>query len=253
MKTIYPVPVLLLSLLVFLASCSTEPPVAVDILEQDPLDKEEVPQPAPELEPAITEKAKVASVTGLQGSEGNLESIAGSSAGSDSNNRNSGQANSHKGPAYRDVAHTPPISPKSQPLAPLFLQRNLSGGPSLAAALFQTDNDSAPRGGTILRQHHLDRQDRLNPRHSQTLDVHALALRSKKPSVHRIHPGQSFSIKGDEGTMVNFPAGSLAFETGEPCKLPATVKMWEFYNLPDILLAGLSTDCDEGFLQTGGM
>ena len=83
--------------------------------------------------------------------------------------------------------------------------------------------------------------------------VHELALRSKDPTEKLMHPDQETILKGEEGTVVKIPPHSLAFEDGTPCNLPATVKMWEFYQLPDILLAGLSTDCDEGLLQTGGM
>jgi len=49
------------------------------------------------------------------------------------------------------------------------------------------------------------------------------------------------------------PENSLEFEDGTPCRTPVDVRVWEFYDFADILLAGLSTESDEGLLETGGM
>ena len=250
MKIFRALPALPLSLLMLLASCSTEPPVAIETLIDSELFSEDAVEPTSRIdETEVSEQEEIKTNAGNEGSGDHSESSAKNSTESDSLNRNSAQTESNKGTGARDIANMPASSQNLNPLTPLLLQRNLEGGPSLAATLFKSDHASVPQEGTTS----LKPEEQLAPRHRETPGVHDLALVSKKPSVHRIHPSQTFSIKGDEGTLVNFPAGSLAYENGEPCRLPATVKMWEFYTLPDILLAGLSTDCDEGFLQTGGM
>ncbi|MBO94918.1 MAG: hypothetical protein CMI32_08505 [Opitutales bacterium] len=251
MKTIYPAPVLLLPLLVFVASCSTEPPVVVEVpLEQEPI-PEVVAKSEPEVESAIPGEGGMAEST--IGSTGN-DSVSGEGSVSEASftDNVSLQTVPSDERVQRDEIPTPAIATELEPLVPFLLQRNFSREPSLSGTLSQPEPRPVSRSAAAFHQNR-SVNGNASVTHNRTPDVHGLALRSKKPSVHRIHPSQSFTIKGKDGTLVNFPAGSLAFETGEPCNLPVTVRMWEFYSLPDILLAGLSTDSDEGFLQTGGM
>ena len=251
MKTIYPVPVLLLPLLVFVASCSTEPPVVVEVpLEQEPI-PEVVAKGEPEVESAIPGEGRIAEST--IGSTGN-DSVSGEGSVSETSFTDSvsWQTTPSDELIQRNETPAPTIATELEPLVPLLPQRSFSREPSLSGTIFQPEARPASRDTAAFHQNRSVHAN-ASVTHKRTPDVHGLALRSKKPSVHRIHPSQSFTIEGKEGTLVNIPAGSLAFETGEPCNLPATVRMWEFYTLPDILLAGLSTDCDEGLLQTGGM
>tara|TARA_B100000959_G_scaffold286477_1_gene365295 strand:- start:937 stop:3369 length:2433 start_codon:yes stop_codon:yes gene_type:complete len=243
--------VLLLPILAVVTSCSTEPPDAAEVL----LEEEFAPKAAVQVEPEVelettNEKEMAESRTGQTGSGSSSRSGDASEAKTTQNA--SVQTASSVEPVSENEIPSQPIASEFEPLVPLLLQRNFSRGPSLTGALFHSGPRPVPNGVTDFHQQ-TSMNDRLAGANKWTPDVHNLALRSKKPSVHRIHLGQSFTIKGKEGTLVNFPAGSLAFENGMPCDLPVTVKMWEFYSLPDILLAGLSTDCDEGFLQTGGM
>jgi hypothetical protein len=236
-------------IIVLLASCSIEVPNDIETsLEQNPEDRQDSQLSPQQLsqehdsEPKeeFTEKAKTR---------------VGSSAKVAQRGNPPNQVYSSEEKTHEIVDDNPSRRPnRSDSETPIFLHRDALKGHSLAKTIFKPEPyRNFGSGGAILGKPLLKQDAPTAHAHPLTADVHDLALSSKKPSVHRIHPGQSFSIKGKEGTLVNFPAGSLAFKTGEPCQFPATIRMWEFYSLPDILLAGLSTDCDEGFLQTGGM
>jgi hypothetical protein len=85
-------------------------------------------------------------------------------------------------------------------------------------------------------------------------NLHTLALRSKNPTiVSGLKPNTSIDMRGEEGTILKVSENALEFENGTLCRTPVELRVWEFYDFADILLAGLSTESDEGLLETGGM
>tara|TARA_B100001123_G_scaffold249658_1_gene278726 strand:- start:4516 stop:6921 length:2406 start_codon:yes stop_codon:yes gene_type:complete len=126
--------------------------------------------------------------------------------------------------------------------------------PNVTKPRFTLDDSSSETIGTNGQSSGQETRGKLGKDHTSKTDVRGWALQSKKPSTRSISdPKKDTTIVGKEGTEVTIPANSLVFEDGTSCESPVTVKLWEFYNLPDIMLAGLSTNSDEGLLQTGGM
>jgi hypothetical protein len=74
-------------------------------------------------------------------------------------------------------------------------------------------------------------------------------------------PAQVFRVDGrrdtvlycPEGTILHVPAGAFAAADGQPATGLIEVRVREFYQLPDIILANLTTQSGHELLETGGM
>ena len=82
---------------------------------------------------------------------------------------------------------------------------------------------------------------------------HEKALVLKEPTQGSLNPLAKMVFEGKEGTRLSIPKNAFEFENGTICKTSVNLSMWEFYELDDILLAGLTTESTQGLLQTGGM
>lgn len=69
--------------------------------------------------------------------------------------------------------------------------------------------------------------------------------------VFQVQPGRDTLLVGSQGTQLYLPADAFELPGGAPG--PVAVELREFYSLPDILLAGLSTRSGNQLLETGGM
>ena len=75
------------------------------------------------------------------------------------------------------------------------------------------------------------------------------------PSLQRFRHGTSVTMRCKEGTILTIPAGAFEYQDGTPlpADAPVQVEVEEFYELYDILMAGLTTHGPDGVLETGGM
>jgi len=69
----------------------------------------------------------------------------------------------------------------------------------------------------------------------------------RESQVYLIDPHENSGVYGDGGTRISIDSGS--FETNSRVK----VELKEFYNLPDMILNGLSTQTSTGLLSSSGM
>jgi len=77
---------------------------------------------------------------------------------------------------------------------------------------------------------------------------------AKKPQVFTINNAQASIVKGKENTKITFPANVFVSQrTGKSATGNITIKLTEYYQLPDILMARLGTTSDGKLLETGGM
>ncbi len=75
----------------------------------------------------------------------------------------------------------------------------------------------------------------------------------QKAQRFRVHPEKDTSLRCKEGTILHFPAN--AFETGSGKAVHKKVKLRvkEYYERAEILMAGLGTKSNDRMLETGGM
>ncbi|MGJ4789867.1 hypothetical protein [Leptospira koniambonensis] len=77
--------------------------------------------------------------------------------------------------------------------------------------------------------------------------------RYKETQVFFIQAGKDSQVKGEEGTIIHFPLGSLLGENGRPLVGEVRVELSEYYSNADILLSGLTTTSGEKSIETKGM
>ena len=75
----------------------------------------------------------------------------------------------------------------------------------------------------------------------------------KEPTKIALDPTGDMMAKGRQGTVCSFEKFAFEFEDGTICEEEVTLFIREYYELDEILLAGLTTDSPKGLLQTGGM
>jgi hypothetical protein len=75
----------------------------------------------------------------------------------------------------------------------------------------------------------------------------------KEPTEIVLDPTRDMMAKGRQGTACRFEKFAFEFEDGTICEEEVTLFIREYYELDEILLAGLTTDSPKGLLQTGGM
>jgi TonB family protein len=75
----------------------------------------------------------------------------------------------------------------------------------------------------------------------------------KKPELFEIDPLRDTLLIGAEGTKIRIPANAFVAEKdGKPAKAKIQIRLREYYQLPDLLLARLSTSSNGELLETGG-
>ncbi|MEI1280352.1 hypothetical protein V6Z05_18610 [Leptospira venezuelensis] len=84
-------------------------------------------------------------------------------------------------------------------------------------------------------------------------DEFLFSSRYKETQVFFIDAGKDSNVKGEEGTILHFPSGSLLGENGKPLAGEVRVELSEYYSNSDILLSGLSTTSGEKSIETKGM
>lgn len=78
--------------------------------------------------------------------------------------------------------------------------------------------------------------------------------RFEKPEqTYLIHTGRDTILYGSEGTSIEIPANSFSVETGDATAGKLEIKLKEYYQVSDMLLANLSTTSNNQLLETGGM
>lgn len=76
----------------------------------------------------------------------------------------------------------------------------------------------------------------------------------KMPQVFTINASKESKITGAEKTTLTFPPNAfVSTKTGKPISGNITVKLTEYYQLSDMVLANLSTTTNGKLLETGGM
>lgn len=73
------------------------------------------------------------------------------------------------------------------------------------------------------------------------------------PQHFNINPAKDTMIEGSDGTQVIIPANSFTYKDGRPVQNNIVIALQEFYTIPDMVFAGLSTTSNGMPLETGGM
>lgn len=68
-----------------------------------------------------------------------------------------------------------------------------------------------------------------------------------------IDPQSVSHIEGDGGVKIHFPADIMVYSDGSPCSTQVDVELQEYLALPDMVLAGLTTQTKDSLLKTAGM
>lgn len=76
---------------------------------------------------------------------------------------------------------------------------------------------------------------------------------SPKTQTFTINTGKDQHVFGERGTHIAIEKNSFVFEDGTPVKSEVKIELKEFYDKKTILLAGLATQTENGFLESGGM
>ncbi|TGK35380.1 hypothetical protein [Leptospira andrefontaineae] len=84
-------------------------------------------------------------------------------------------------------------------------------------------------------------------------DDFLFSYRYKETQVFFIHADKDAKIRGEEGTIIHIPLGSLLGEDGKPLAGEIRIELAEYYTNADILLSGLSTTSGEKAIETKGM
>jgi len=67
-----------------------------------------------------------------------------------------------------------------------------------------------------------------------------------------IDPSRENQIRGEQGTIINFPENAFTCEDGSEPSGKITIELMEFYSYADLLKAGLHTMSNGAMLETGG-
>ena len=79
------------------------------------------------------------------------------------------------------------------------------------------------------------------------------ALATKEPTKAVIRASSGGVVRGEEGTILGFPANAFVFADGRPVgNAKVDLTLHEFLSLPDLLVAGLATESDGRMLETAG-
>jgi TonB family protein len=73
------------------------------------------------------------------------------------------------------------------------------------------------------------------------------------PQYFTIHPEKDTVLKGSQGTEIIIPANSFSHANGNPVQKNIKIALQEFYTIPEMIFAGLSTTSNGNPLETGGM
>lgn len=74
----------------------------------------------------------------------------------------------------------------------------------------------------------------------------------KNTQTFTVDPKKNIVVKGEEGTVVTFPAYSFVFPNGAPVAGEVEIELEEFYSSSDLLAHGLTTMSDGQLIESGG-
>lgn len=74
-----------------------------------------------------------------------------------------------------------------------------------------------------------------------------------KTQIFTVSNTEEQDIYCELGTYIHIDAGSFVFEDGSPVTSPVKFEVKEFYDKQTVLLSGLTTNTEKGFLESGGM
>lgn len=75
----------------------------------------------------------------------------------------------------------------------------------------------------------------------------------KKEEAFAYNPRKKMKISGHEGTKLTVPEHAFVFADGSLVEEPVEITVREYYKTSDILMANLTTMCNDEMIETGGM
>lgn len=100
--------------------------------------------------------------------------------------------------------------------------------------------------GTLITEPLMPAQD--EPQRMLDLSDYVL----KETQHFTVDPQRTIIVKGEEGTVVTFPAYSFVYANGTPVTGDVDIELEEFYSSSDLLAHGLTTMSDGRLIESGG-